>query len=130
MSQYALPADFTALGLPAEAFASIEATTVTQALISASAVVDSYLRSRYQLPIVSSSPDLTRVTVAIAVYDLLSRRGFNPDGSDENVRLRYNDAIGWLKDVAAGRASPDLVDSTPSNSEGRGSVSSAESRGW
>lgn len=84
-----------------------------EALDVASALIDGYLRQRYVLPLVAFVPDVTWAAIAIASYDLLSARGYDPGVQDNgNVRLRYEDAIKWLERVANGEISPDIKDSS------------------
>lgn len=83
------------------------------ALDIASALCDGHLAQRYRLPLVTWSPDLTRTVLAIASYDLVSARGYDPAATDNgNVRQRYLDAIEWLKDVKAGNVTPVITDSS------------------
>jgi phage gp36-like protein len=67
-------------------------------------MVDSYCRARYQTPL-QTSDDVKGKTIDIAVYLLFSRRRNGKNG--EIIRQRYDDAIAFLKDVAAGRAQLD-----------------------
>ena len=74
---------------------------VTNALARASSEIDSYLATRHQVPLTVVPPMLKTRCVEIAYY-LLCRgaRVIN----DDIVEL-YKDAIRWLRDVAAGKAS-------------------------
>lgn len=85
--------------------ATVNADLVSAVLEEASGTVDSYCRSRYVTPLQQSDMVKAR-TLDIAVYLLFSRRrgGLQPT---ELVRQRYEDAIAFLKDVAAARASLD-----------------------
>ena len=85
--------------------ATVNAAVVSAALEEASGTVDSYCRSRYITPL-QSCDMVTARTVDIACYLLFSRRrgGLQPT---ELVRQRYEDAIQFLKDVAAAKASLD-----------------------
>lgn len=129
---YANETDLERFGLPTPTLEGIDSPTKAAALDAASQIADGYLRSAYVLPLSAYGADLTRHVVAIAVYDLLTRRGFDVDaGTDEHVRLRYQDAIRWLEQIAGGRIKPfSIVDSTPATREGRARVSSGEGRGW
>lgn len=109
---YATRDDLARLGLPQAVISAIPLTDQDAALEAASDLADSYLRARYTLPLLSWQDDLRRAVCHIAAYDLLVRRGFNPTGADEQVRLRYEDAIRWLERVAQGLLSPDIVDSS------------------
>lgn len=61
--------------------------------------VDSYLANRYTLPLTTSvvygSP-VKSVCEEIAYYRL------HVNGADDSTRIRYTDALTWLKDVARG----------------------------
>lgn len=137
MTSYASRADVALLGLPQhvlDALASDEvgaAAVVDQALAAASSLADSYLRSRYRLPLVSWGDDLRERVCHLAAYQLLSVRGFNPElGADQNIRLRYEDAITWLKAIAAGLVHPDVQDSAPTPLGVAPAIVSAPPRGW
>lgn len=132
MSQYASLSDLTTLGLPAAALTGIDDATRTAALVAASAAADSYFNKRFTLPLVTWGADITRAVVAIASWDLLSRRGFNPSsGADVAIRQRYDDAVGWLRDVARGLVEPaGLVDTTAPVLEGAPLVESDARQAW
>lgn len=76
-------------------------TRLEQALTEASGQMDLYLGSRHSLPLAGLSEaeagDLARICCDIARYRLWA------DAASKEVRLRYEDAIGFLKDAAAGR---------------------------
>jgi phage gp36-like protein len=85
--------------------AAVTASIASAVLEEASGTVDSYCRARYVTPL-QPSDMVTARTLDIAVYLLFSRRrgGLQPT---ELVRQRYEDAIAFLKDVAACKASLD-----------------------
>lgn len=113
MAAYATQADFASLGLPSKATAGIASGDLDAALETASRQVDSYIGSRYDLPLVSFDKSVTIAVCSIAAYNLLARRGFAAGAADaENVRQRYEDAIGWCKDVARGLALPGVTTTT------------------
>lgn len=74
--------------------------------------------------------DLAAAVAKIAAYNLLCNRGFNPEGADENLRKRYEDAMAWLKGVAGGSIDPALIDSTPEVEDGGVVAYSVARRGW
>jgi phage gp36-like protein len=128
---YATLLDLAQQGLPDPALEEIDDPTKTAALEAASKLADDYIGGAFVLPLSSYGASLTRHVVSIAVYDLLTRRGFNPDGSDENVRRRYEDAIRWLERIADGRLKPaDIIDSTPDEIESASYVVTRPKRGW
>lgn len=64
--------------------------------IDASAEIDSYLATRYPLPLHTTPPVLTRVACDLTRYYLYD------DSAPEQVRLRYEDSIKLLKNLATG----------------------------
>lgn len=124
------------LGVAAQALEGIEEAAQDAALLAASELADSYLGSRFKLPISTWSSDLKRHVCAVAAWDLLAgTRGFNPEaGSNVTVRARYEDAIRWLEQVAANRVTPAGVtdSSAPASTRGPSSAFAASStkRGW
>ena len=79
----------------------VDDALVADALARASSEIDSYLATRHQVPLTVVPSMLKTRCVEIAYY-LLCRgaRVMNDD-----VRELYNDAVRWLRDVAAGKAS-------------------------
>jgi phage gp36-like protein len=89
----------------------------------------------FTVPLASWGDDLRRCVVHIASWDLMCRRGFDPENpADQAVRLRYMDAIKWLERVAAGTVTP--TDLPEDDDEDEGSVfedhaaASDPERGW
>lgn len=133
MSRYASTSDLTRLGVPATALTGVTTATQEAALDAASALADGYLQERFTLPLAAWVDDLRRAVCCVAAYDILSARGFDPrgGGTDENVRLRYEDALRWLRDVGAGHATPTgVIDATPTVTEGGTYAVTNPSRRW
>jgi phage gp36-like protein len=82
----------------------VNAVIVTAALEEASGRVESYCRQRYITPL-QQSDDVKALTLDIAVYLLFSRRRETRVG--ETVQQRFDQAIAFLRDIAAGKASLD-----------------------
>jgi phage gp36-like protein len=101
------------------------------ACIVGSDEADGYFASGYTLPLLAWD-DATRLHVArIAVAELFSQRGVDPQGPDANVLLERDRAIKWLGRIAAGQLQPPgIVDSTTESFEGGSVVVSATPRGW
>jgi len=133
---YCTIAQLETLGVNAAALTKFSAPVKTAAIEAASRKIDSYLRAggRYTLPLVQVGTDLARCCAIITAYDLLSGKGLNPEGTDENVRLRYKDELAWLQLVSSGEVIPDITDSGIGAVEGvpsgRPRVVSASSRGY
>lgn len=133
MSSYVLVSEIGRYGGNVDAIASIAASDQQAALDAASGVADSYMRGRYRLPLLTwDDPALKKAIVAIAFYDMLSTRGFNPQsGSDRNVADRNVDAIAWLVRVQKQEAHPNVTpaaDQSPGYDAPR--VLSTPKRGW
>lgn len=75
----------------------LPAGAVARALADADVEIDSYLATRYGVPMSPIPSNVTRVAAAIARYRILG------DAVTDLARKEYEDARAWLKDVAAGR---------------------------
>jgi phage gp36-like protein len=134
---YCTSAQLAQYGIRAEALANIDSAVISANIAAASDVIDSYLRSRFELPLLAWGSDVTGACAKIAVYEIMRSRGFNSArGSDERIKEAYDEAIKWLVDVSAERATPNVTDSSP-NAEpglvqggGTAMVSSYRSRGY
>ena len=80
----------------------IDSGRIDAAIAAASGIVDSYCAARYSLPL-AISEQIKDTALSICIYKLHSLRQLSPD----KVRLDYEDAIAFLKDVAAGKATLD-----------------------
>lgn len=76
--------------------ATIDAVVLGRALADADAEIDSYLATRYTLPLSSTPPIVNRLACDITRYRLFD------DGVPETVRERYLDAVSVLKRLASG----------------------------
>jgi phage gp36-like protein len=104
------------LGLPPRALEDVDPDDTRRALEDASSLASGYLGRRFTLPLIAWGNDLKGCVCKIAAYNLLTGLGFNPisGSADEQVRLRYEDAMRWLTDVSKGIVYPDgLTDSSP-----------------
>lgn len=108
------------------------------ACAAASDTASAYLRGHYILPLTAWGSDLKERCCNIAIYDLLSRRGFAPDGADGNIRDRYKDAIKWFEEirdgfltiVATDSSTPDPDSSDIDSQQWAGHVITRPKRGW
>jgi hypothetical protein len=119
-----------------------------QACLDATEIADSYIRGRYQLPLLAWGNDVTRYTAAIAIYLLLDGPiGWAAmAGSDRNIRANYARAVGgpdpdnpgyvhpgWFPGIQRQNIQPDV---TPSSTPGADplhdapQVASDPPRGW
>lgn len=77
----------------------IDADVIDGALRDADAEINSFLASRYTLPLTQTSQELVRLSCDITRYRLFDIR------ATDAVKARYDDAIKKLRDVARGVAS-------------------------
>jgi phage gp36-like protein len=138
---YATTTDLGNLGLLGAALQNVSGAAQAEALQAASAVADSYLQGQYILPLSQWGYDLVRAVCIIAAWDLLAARGYSPQSqADQNVRQRYEDALGWLDEVSKGIQTPvNIIDASTAPTDGDGSdvtvidggsVVSTTVRGW
>lgn len=102
---YADRTDLARFGLPSAALTGVATATQDDALEAASDLADSYLRSRYALPLTAWGHDMRQCVCALAAETLLTTRGLDPARANGDViTLRADNARAWLRDVAVGRA--------------------------
>lgn len=128
---YATPSQVQGSSLPARAMASLDVSQQLDACLSATDEAAGFLARRYTMPLVAWSTDLVRNVCHVAMWNILSARGFQPEGPDEVIRMNVSDARKWLEGVGAGRISPPgIVDSTPTKRGAAPRIASRASRGW
>lgn len=87
--------------------AVVDVAVLGRALADADAEIDSYLATRYTLPLASTPPMLVRLAADIARYRLFD------DRTTEAVRQRYQDAVSLLKRLASGEVRLDGAATPP-----------------
>lgn len=123
MSSYATPASLVQYGINAAALQPFTTQQQQAALDAASSVVDGYLGSRFQLPLVSWGEDLRRTVAIIAAFDLMMSRGLDPNHQATQVlQQRYDSAVTWCRDIAAGRVTPAVQDSSVTAAKDHGGM--------
>lgn len=75
----------------------LPAGAVDQVLADTDALIDGYMAGRYTVPLSPVPANLPRIACQVARYLLLD------SAADDRARQDYEDALAWLKDVAAGR---------------------------
>lgn len=89
--------------MPAPLYGSFTTEQRERACLDASAIADSFISGRYQLPLLEWSTDLRLYTTYVACYLLLGMRGFNSQaGSDQLILQRYYDAVGTPGQIGTG----------------------------
>lgn len=92
-------------------------TDLQKTVDDASATVDSYLATRYALPLAVVPSVLVRVVCDIAQYLIVGTDG---GLMTEERRRRYDDAIHWLRDVAKGVVDIAALITAPVDADGDG----------
>ena len=83
---------------PAGEAETLESSALEKAPVDASGLMDSYLNTRYPLPLQSHPDVLKRFCIDIALYWLADHQRI----LSEEKHQRYEDALQWLKQVQAG----------------------------
>lgn len=86
-----------------DASGEADAEYLAAVLAKVDAEIDSYLRGRYALPLASVPTELTAIAVDLARYRLY------PLNVPDTVQKLRDDALRWLRDLAAGRAELNLA---------------------
>lgn len=84
-----------------------DGTAIDRALTAASGEIDSYIATRYALPLPSVPVHLVTVCVDIALY----RLALSADVLTDEIRRRYEDARSYLRAVADGKAALQVISS-------------------
>lgn len=130
---YATITDLSTYGASNATFGSLTTGEKQAAIDAASAEADGYLRARYpraELPLQTYDAALTIAVVKIATFELVRKRGFNPNaGSDAVIVKAADDARKWLTQLARGETSiVGAADPTTVTEQPR--VISGPLRGW
>ena len=91
-----------------------DAALFERVIADADALIDGYLKGRYQLPIAAVPPILTDLSQAIAIYKAHS------SVAAEKIRKDYEDALKTLKDIGSGAARLDVAGAEPAASGSSG----------
>jgi phage gp36-like protein len=76
---------------------------VEQAIADASADIDSYLQGRYELPLVVTVPNLTRIACDVTRFYLHDKK------ATEQMQRRYDAATRFLEQIAKGTIKLDVA---------------------
>lgn len=117
MSSYASLQDLDDCGIPLAALETLDKKLIQRQLDRASGFTDGFLRDSYTLPLGAPiDPALTMAVCQLAVWWLLSRRGFDPQNpGDKVVYQGYKDALVWLKLVANKKIAIQVVQASPAS---------------
>jgi phage gp36-like protein len=96
--------------LTAESGDTPDDAVITEAIMMADALIDGYLGIVYKVPLTPTPNVVKSISIDISIYHIFSRRSF----MKEIRRVKYEDWLIFLKDVAAGRATIGPVTEEPS----------------
>jgi phage gp36-like protein len=118
---YAQASDLSNVGALPGFVQSLTATQISEALQTASAEIDTILGAYLQLPLTQSDPILVQACCNIAIWNLITARGYNPQNpAEEMYEKRYQRTWDLLKMWANNQARPAVaVDSSPSGGPGQ-----------
>ena len=86
-----------------EGAGQVNTNRVDQAIGDAGSEIDGYCMARYPLPFDPAPAVIKKLCTDIALYNLMSRRGFDEEkGSDRVVQDRYRSAVRVLENMAKG----------------------------
>lgn len=99
-----------------EATGEIVDDVVARAIADTSALIDGYLKTRYQLPLPSTPPLLVDLALQIAIYKL------HLNIASEKISNDYRDAMKMLREIASGDLRLDVEGAEPAGSDAAGDV--------
>jgi phage gp36-like protein len=99
---------------PPKSLIRCQPTDKLRALAQASRIIDTFLAARYQLPLATWDDDLTQWCCQIAVYRLLTVRGWNPtDIANSGIVTLYREAMACLRSVKGGDLTLNVTTTAP-----------------
>ncbi len=99
----------TADGAP---MVAVNPEPIARALDDASAIIDTWLRKRYRMPLTVAPPEIRRACCILARYDLSIGEQRNP--AEQTIEDR-KEVMSWLRAIGAGSALLDLDEVTVSD---------------
>ena len=134
MASYADRTDLARVGVRADVTADVDPDELDDALAKRTSFANGYLSKRYTLPLTEWGDDLRLCVAQLAAWDVMSANvGVQPDQVGDTTWLsRFEQALAWLRDVAASRVDPDgIVDSSSPSRARVGPIAySDEPRGY
>jgi phage gp36-like protein len=129
---FASPTDVEKYAFPDATFAKLKAKDIAECCLAGTDEAASYFVETAFGPLTKWGEAMTMQVAYMVGYHLMGRRGFQPQGSDDVIVKRYDDAIKWLRMIGKGEIRPPaLVDGTPTKFKNAARVTSRSSdRGW
>ena len=131
-TSYATQGEFLEQACLAAAFQDTPGPVIDTALVWASSRLNSYIKKRVTLPLVSWSEDLKVATCYFAAKQLLDSRGVDwASGLNVTIKENFQTALDWARDIAKGLCELDTYeDSSPAVDEAGPIASSDPITDW
>lgn len=112
----ATPDDVAMFAFPAKAFEALDPNTLASSCLAATEEAATYLAGRFTFPLLAWGQDIVMHVAKMAGYQIMVRRGFQPQGSDELIVKGRDDAIAYFRMISKNEIyPPGLVDSDVPN---------------
>lgn len=96
------------------AIQGVDPLTQQTAIDVAADEINGYFAGRYPLPLITWDRKIRQVNAWLAVYAIMSGRGFDPSRpGDDGIQLRYDAAIKWCVGVQERTIHPTVTFSDP-----------------
>lgn len=103
---YAKRSDLGLIGIQDEALEDVTIEKLAACLLSSTSDADDALNTIYPLPLETWPSSLKQRCADIATWRVMKAIGFQPQGSDEIIRMSFEDAVKWLSMVAQRKIVP------------------------
>lgn len=112
----ATPDDVAMFAFPSKAFETLDNTTLASSCLAATEEAATYLAGRFTFPLLSWGQDIVMHVAKMAGYQIMVRRGFQPQGADELIVKGRDDAIAYFRMISKNEIyPPGLLDSDAPN---------------
>jgi len=130
MAQYLTVEEMPSLGINAKALERVPLDDLTLAVEAASSEADCYLSALYDVPMTAVPLAVKKHVANVAVYHLMSVKGFSPAGSDQIIVDNYDRAIRFFKDIQKQGLSLSTPETQPAKQDSVYVVSRSSPRRW
>lgn len=94
--------DFLLRCAETEGTGEIDQSIIEDKITDAQTEIDSYCRTQYSVPFQVVPGLIRKLAVDIALYNLMSKRGYDEESADVIIVKRYRDAVKLLENLAKG----------------------------
>jgi len=101
---------------------AVDVDTVDQAIADADAMIDGYLKGRYQLPLAEVPPQVEALSRAISIWNL------HIYDAPKQIEAGYRDALTQLRDISKGIITLDVAGIEPKTNSSQGVMTTDRER--